>query len=44
MLLLFPVPYSLCDGSLKFSLNTFPNHANKCISAKSSEAEKLPEF
>jgi hypothetical protein len=44
MLLLFPIPYSLCDGSLMFSLNTFPNHTDICISAKSSEDEKLPEF
>jgi hypothetical protein len=44
MLLLFPILYSLCDGSLMFSLNTFPNHTDICISAKSSEAEKLPEI
>jgi len=44
MLLFFPVPYSLCDESLMFSLNTFPNHTDICISAQSSEAEKLPEI
>jgi len=44
MLLLLPIPYSFWVGSLIFSLHTFPNHTDICISAQSSEAEKLPEI